>query len=57
MISASKSTLSLNNIKILRPKVTKILQIWLRSFVNFHPDLDKSTILWVGPFKEKNQAK
>jgi hypothetical protein len=37
MISASKSTLSLNNLKILRPKVTKILQIRLRSFVKNHP--------------------
>jgi len=37
MISASKSTLSLNNLKILRPKVTKILQICLRSFVNPDP--------------------
>jgi len=38
MISASKSTLSLNNLKILWYKVTKILQICLRSFVNPHPD-------------------
>jgi len=30
MKSASKSTLSLNNIMILRPKVTKILQICVR---------------------------
>jgi len=37
MISASKSTLSRNNIKILMPKVTKILQICLRRVVNFHP--------------------
>ncbi len=38
MISASKSTLSLNNVKILKHKVTKILQICLRSFVNPHPE-------------------
>jgi len=38
MISASKSTFSLNNLKILRPKVTKILQICVRGFVNFDPD-------------------
>jgi len=39
MISASKSNLNLNNLKILRPKVTKILQIYLRSFVNSHPGI------------------
>jgi len=37
MISASKNTFTLNNLKILRPKVKKILQICLRSFVNPHP--------------------
>jgi hypothetical protein len=37
MISASKTTFSLNNLKILRPKVTIILRICLRSFVNLHP--------------------
>jgi len=37
MISASKITLSLNNLKILRPKVTKILGICVRRFVNPHP--------------------
>jgi hypothetical protein len=36
MISTSKSTLSLNNLKILRPKFTKILWICLRCFVNPH---------------------
>ncbi len=38
MIFASKSTLKLNNLKILRTKDTKkILQICLRSFANPHP--------------------
>jgi len=37
MISASKSTLSLNNLKILRPKVTKNLTNLRKSFVNSHP--------------------
>jgi len=37
MISASKTTFSLYNLKISRPRVTKILQICLRSFVNFDP--------------------
>jgi len=40
MISASKSILSLNNLKILRPKITKNitnLQVCIRSFVNPHP--------------------
>jgi len=36
MIYASKSTLNLKNIKILRPKVTKILRIGLRSLVIFY---------------------
>jgi len=39
MIPASKSTLSLNNLKILRPKVTKNLTNLLKSFVNPHADL------------------
>jgi hypothetical protein len=39
MISASKSTLGQNNLKNLRPKVTKILPIRVRSFVNTHPEL------------------
>jgi len=37
MTSASKSTFRLNNLKILRPKVTKILQIFVRSSVNPNP--------------------
>jgi len=37
MISASKTTFSLINLKILRPKITIILRICLRSFVNLHP--------------------
>jgi len=37
MISASKSTLSLNDLKILRPKVTQ--KICVRSFVNPHIEL------------------
>jgi len=37
MISASECTLSLNNHKILRPKVTKNLTNLVRSFVNSHP--------------------
>jgi len=38
MISASKTTFSLNNLNILRPKITKkIVQICLISFVNFQP--------------------
>jgi len=36
MITASKSTLSPNNLKILGPKVTKYLSICIRSFVNPH---------------------
>ncbi len=39
MISASKSTLSPNNLKILNPKLQIFLQIFLRSFVNPHPGL------------------
>ncbi len=39
MISASKSTLSPNNLKILNPKLQKFLRIFLRSFVNPHPGL------------------
>jgi hypothetical protein len=39
MISASKTTFGFNNLKILRPIVTKILQICLRCFVNYQPDL------------------
>ncbi len=38
MISASKTSLSLTNLKIIRPKVTKKLQICIVSFVNPHPD-------------------
>jgi len=41
MIFASKSTLSLNSLKTLRPKLQKILQICLRSFVNPHLDVDR----------------
>ncbi len=37
MISASKSTLSLNNLKILRPKVTKNLNNLLKKFCEFTP--------------------
>jgi len=37
MISDSKSTLSINNLKTLRPKVTQYLCV--RSFVNPHPEL------------------
>ncbi len=40
MISDLKTTFSLNNLKILRPKLQKILQICLRSFVNFHPETE-----------------
>jgi len=36
MTSASKTTFNYYNLKILRPKVTKILQIYLGSFVNPH---------------------
>jgi hypothetical protein len=59
MIFASKTTFSLNNLKILRPKVTKILQICLRSFVNFHPDIifsflgSISPIFYAQPFQAK----
>ncbi len=35
MITASKINFSLNELKILRPEVTKNLRICLRSFVNF----------------------
>jgi len=45
MIFASKSTLSINTFKILRPKVTKILRICLTSFVNFHPEMRLATIV------------
>ncbi len=46
MIFASKTTFSHYNLKILRPKVTKkILQICLRSFVNFHHGVNFSKIL------------
>jgi hypothetical protein len=38
MISASKSTLSLNNLKILRPKVMKNLTNLSKIFVYYHPD-------------------
>ncbi len=39
MIFAIKNTFRLKNPKILRPKVTKILKIWLKkSFVNLDPD-------------------
>jgi hypothetical protein len=37
MISASKSTLSLNNIKILRPKVTKNITNWRKKFCESPP--------------------
>ncbi len=39
MISASKTAYSLNNLKILMPKVTKILRICLtlKTVVNFEP--------------------
>jgi len=37
MISASKSTLSLKNVNILRPDVMKNLTNFQRSFVNPHP--------------------
>ncbi len=41
MITASKSTVSLNNLKILRPKVTKNYEfVYKRSFVNPHPELE-----------------
>jgi hypothetical protein len=36
-LAASKITLNLSNLKILRPKVTKILRICVRSFANPHP--------------------
>jgi len=35
MISALKTAFNLNNLK--RPKITKILQICMRCFVNFDP--------------------
>jgi len=37
MISASKSTLSLNNLKILRPRVTNNLMTLLKKFCKFPP--------------------
>jgi len=37
MISASKSTLSLKNLKILRPKVTKNLTNMPKKFCEFPP--------------------
>jgi len=37
MISASKSTLSLNNLKILRPKVIKNLKNFCKKFCEFPP--------------------
>ncbi len=37
MISASKSTLNLNNLKILRPKVTKNLTNLHKKFCEFPP--------------------
>ncbi len=45
MKAASKSTLRLNNLKILRPKVKKILQICIRSFVNPHP-VELCSLFW-----------
>jgi hypothetical protein len=37
MIFVLKSTFSLKDLKILRPKVQKFLRIWVKSFVNIHP--------------------
>jgi len=54
MISASKSTLSLDDLKILRPKVTKILQICVRSFVNPHRDLFQNIYVAREEVCEKN---
>ncbi len=34
---ASKTTSSLKNIKILRPKVTKFLRMWLKKFCEYGP--------------------
>jgi hypothetical protein len=39
MMSASKSTLSLNNLKILRPKVTKNLMNLSKTFCEYPPSL------------------
>ncbi len=40
MIFASKSTLSLSNLKILRPKVTKNLMNLCKMFCEFPPRVD-----------------
>jgi len=39
MMSAFKSTLSLINLKILMPKVTKNLTNFRRKFCELHPDI------------------
>jgi hypothetical protein len=44
MISASKITLSLNNLKILKPKVTKNLTKLLKKFCEFRPREGESQI-------------
>jgi len=41
MISASRSTFSLNNLNILRPKVTKNLMNLHKKFCESHPGLIK----------------
>jgi len=51
MISASKSFLSLNNLKILSSKVTKNLQNCVRRFVNPHPASAVCIMVWIQPWK------
>jgi len=43
----SKTSLSLKNLKILRPKVTKSYESALRSFVNIQPEILRVVILSV----------
>jgi hypothetical protein len=45
MISASKNTISLKNLKILRGKVTKYLKFDLKSFENMAPENDEKNLL------------
>jgi len=47
MISTSKTTSIHNNLKILRPKVTKILQICLKKFCESRPRILLKSNVWL----------
>jgi len=49
MISASKSTLSLNNLKILRLKVTENLMNLLKMFCEYPP----RALIWIGQIEKQ----